>query len=240
MCFPIKNMKKRLRALGAFAAHFLRPFGIAACNLNMRLRRPRLTLAYNARIRDCVLHEPVCIGPGADLRGVQLGAFSYVAGRTLIGVAKIGRFCSIGPNCLIAPGRHPSRDFFSTSPWFYSACVVGNEGWLLRRTFEEFEGVTIEDDVWIGANVVIQDGITVGRGAVIGAGAIVTHDVPAWTIAAGVPAREIGRRFSTPEMERAVEASRWWERSEEELRTLAQAVTPASWQQHIDPKHPYV
>jgi maltose O-acetyltransferase len=51
--------------------------------------------------------------------------------------------------------------------------------------------VVIEDDVWIGTHAVILPGVTVGHGAVIGAGAVVTHDVPANAIAAGVPARVI-------------------------------------------------
>lgn len=55
------------------------------------------------------------------------------------------------------------------------------------------QGITIEDDVWIGAAAVITDGVTVGRGAVVAAGAVVTKDVPPYTVVAGVPARAIRR-----------------------------------------------
>lgn len=54
--------------------------------------------------------------------------------------------------------------------------------------------IRIENDVWIGANCVILPGVSIGSGAIIGAGAVVTKDVPKFTIAAGVPARVIRRR----------------------------------------------
>jgi acetyltransferase-like isoleucine patch superfamily enzyme len=55
-------------------------------------------------------------------------------------------------------------------------------------------GVTLEDDVWLGAGVTITPGVTVYRGAVIGAGSVVTRDVPAFEIHAGIPAIRIGTR----------------------------------------------
>jgi len=55
-------------------------------------------------------------------------------------------------------------------------------------------GLTIGDDVWIGANAVVLPGVVVGTGAVIAAGAVVTADVPPYAVAAGVPARVVGER----------------------------------------------
>lgn len=54
--------------------------------------------------------------------------------------------------------------------------------------------VIIEEDVWIGANCVITPDVRIGRGAIVGAGAVVTRNVAPFSIVAGVPAREIGRR----------------------------------------------
>lgn len=56
------------------------------------------------------------------------------------------------------------------------------------------QGIVIEDDVWIGANVTIVDGVTVGRGSVIGAGAVVTRDIPPYSIAIGTPAKPVKDR----------------------------------------------
>jgi acetyltransferase-like isoleucine patch superfamily enzyme len=57
-----------------------------------------------------------------------------------------------------------------------------------------YQSVTIEDDVWIGANVIILPGVTVGKGAIVGAGAVVTKDVLPYTVVGGVPARLIKQR----------------------------------------------
>ena len=55
-------------------------------------------------------------------------------------------------------------------------------------------GIKIEDDVWIGAGAIILDGVTIGRGSVIGAGAVVTKNIPPYSVAVGVPARVIKKR----------------------------------------------
>jgi acetyltransferase-like isoleucine patch superfamily enzyme len=53
------------------------------------------------------------------------------------------------------------------------------------------QGISIEDDVWIGAGAIVTDGVRIGQGAVVAAGAVVTKDVPAHTVVAGIPAREV-------------------------------------------------
>jgi acetyltransferase-like isoleucine patch superfamily enzyme len=55
------------------------------------------------------------------------------------------------------------------------------------------EGITIEDDVWIGSGAVVTDGVTIGRGAVVAAGSVVTQDVEPFTVVGGVPARVLRR-----------------------------------------------
>lgn len=55
--------------------------------------------------------------------------------------------------------------------------------------------VKLEDNLWIGINVIIMPGVTIKEGAIIGANAVVTHDVEKYTVMAGVPARKIGNRY---------------------------------------------
>ncbi len=58
--------------------------------------------------------------------------------------------------------------------------------------------IVIEDDVWLGASVIVLGGVTVGRGSVVGAGTVVTQDLPPYSIARGVPARVVGMRGDEP------------------------------------------
>jgi acetyltransferase-like isoleucine patch superfamily enzyme len=69
-----------------------------------------------------------------------------------------------------------------------------NPSQLISEQGVSYEGIVIEDDVWISSKATILDGVTIGKGAVIGAGAVVTHSIPPYTIAVGVPARPIRLR----------------------------------------------
>lgn len=68
---------------------------------------------------------------------------------------------------------------------FMDIVTIGQPAWITLND----STVTIEDDAWIGCNVVILKGVTIGKGAVIGAGSVVTHDIPAHAIAHGNPAK---------------------------------------------------
>lgn len=65
---------------------------------------------------------------------------------------------------------------------------------MMHQGFEEEKPVVIGNDVWIGDRAIILSGVNVGDGAIIAAGAVVTHDVPPYTIVAGIPARVIKER----------------------------------------------
>ena len=88
-------------------------------------------------------------------------------------------FVTIGDDCFIGPGVH-----------IYTACHSTNP--TERNTRKEWaEPVTIGNNVWIGGNVTILPGVTIGDNCTIGAGSVVTHDIPANSIAAGNPAKVI-------------------------------------------------
>ena len=70
---------------------------------------------------------------------------------------------------------------------------IGKEQKMYMQTYDEGQ-IIIEDDVWIGANVIILKNVTISKGAVIGAGSVVTKDVPSYAIAAGNPAKVLRYR----------------------------------------------
>ena len=129
----------------------------------------------------------------------KIGSYSYIGCQTHITKSTIGRYCSIANNVSIGQGEHP-LDRISTSAWFY------DNPWETLTSGE----CVIDSDVWIGVDAIILRGVKIGVGAVVAANAVVTKDVPAFAIVAGVPARLIQYRFSS-EQQQEILASRWWE-----------------------------
>lgn len=145
--------------------------------------------------------------------GISVGKYTYGCYKTDGSIAKgtkIGAFCAIAPGVRIGGMNHP-LEFVSTHPFLY----------YKDRGFVEFtdngivsdgnKSVVIGDDVWIGQNAIILPGIHVGKGAVIGAGAIVTKDIPDYSIAVGVPAKVIKKRFNDDVVEKlkSIEWAKW-------------------------------
>lgn len=141
-----------------------------------------------------------------------LGDFSYVNYNSIVNVETIGKFCSIGPNCVIGLGNHPTKKFVSTSPYLYT------KGIFLDRTYyDEHPPVSIGNDVWIGANVVVVNGIKIGDGAIIAANSVLSEDVPPYSVYGGCPACFIRKRFTDDEIEFLLNF-RWWERGMEWIK----------------------
>jgi acetyltransferase-like isoleucine patch superfamily enzyme len=90
----------------------------------------------------------------------------------------IGDCCLFGLNVLIIAGNHPTN----------------NPAIPFRRQDSIPSKIIIENDCWIGANVVISKSVIIGQGSVIGANSVVTHDIPQYTVAVGAPAKVIKNR----------------------------------------------
>ncbi len=165
------------------------------------------------------------VADNATFRG-YMGYGSYIGGNSSID-GKIGRYSSVSYNVITVSGNHPSSDFVSTHPAFFSAAKQAGFSYVDESIFEETtyaEGkykTVIGNDVWIGANVLIMSGVHIGDGAIIAAGAVVTRDVEPYEIVGGVPAKRIRMRFSEEQIS-YLQGLRWWDKPNQWLKENAE------------------
>ncbi|WP_246562931.1 acyltransferase [Streptomyces roseirectus] len=140
----------------------------------------------------CYVAESAAVFPD----WLRLGDDSYIAAHAYVtGEVTAGSDCTLNPYTTVRGkvtlgnavriGAHTSLLGFNHS--------MAPDRPVFRQP-QTSRGITIGDDVWIGSHVVVVDGVTVGDHCVIGAGAVVTKDLPAWTVAAGNPARPLRDR----------------------------------------------
>lgn len=146
-----------------------------------------------------------------------VGNNNYFGDRVMVGNVTIGNYCSFGPEVKLAQSQHSI--FYITT---YQKISGHNIGYTLNQN-----RAVIENDVWVGANAVIMQGVHIGTGAVVGANAVVTHDVPSYAIVAGVPAKLIRYRFSEDDINKLLK-SEWWkydlDKAREKVKELEKLV----------------
>lgn len=136
----------------------------------------------------------------------------------------IGKFCSIacGAKFLFNSANH-SLTSLSTYPFPIFFEEWGLERAQVTRAWDHKGDIVIGNDVWIGYEAVILAGVTIGDGAIIGTRAVVTKDVPPYTIVGGVPAKPIRKRFPNDTIA-ALLALRWWDWPEERIAAHLDAI----------------
>lgn len=129
--------------------------------------------------KGCLVEPYVNFGKG---KNIQIGNMCQINERVYIQSGKIGNYVLIAPNTSILGMFHN-----------YASVDIPM---ALQGITREIPPV-IEDDVWIGRNVVIMPGVFIGKGSIIGANAVVTKDVEPYSIVGGVPAKLIRKREKT-------------------------------------------
>jgi acetyltransferase-like isoleucine patch superfamily enzyme len=140
-------------------------------NVLEALRDGRLEIGENA-----LLEPQVWITTGADAR-VRIGEGTFLNIGVMVAaveLVEIGAHCMLANGCFITDGAHRFDDPETPVPW---------QGFTTKGP------TRIGDNCWLGANVVVTSGVTIGERCVIGANSVVTRDVPAFSIAAGAPAK---------------------------------------------------
>jgi phosphonate metabolism protein (transferase hexapeptide repeat family) len=172
---------------------------------------------------DCVIRNSdfgpwTEVGAGSLILNSSFGAYSYCTRLCDIANATVGRFVNIASLVRIGPTDHPmsrasQHHFLYRSNDYWEDAAPDADFFAARAA----RRAVIGHDVWIGHGAIVRPEVTVGDGAVIGAGAVVTRDVAPYAIVAGVPAREIGRRFPSAIAERLRRLA-WWDWDHARLR----------------------
>jgi acetyltransferase-like isoleucine patch superfamily enzyme len=126
----------------------------------------------------------------------KIGKFNYLGMYSFFKNVKMGNYCSIAAGVQVGGMEHPYH-FGSTSVKLFPKIML------------EEKMTIIEDDVWIGANAIIRQGITLGRGSIVGAGAVVTHDIEPYAIYVGSPAKRLKFRFQADKQVALFESKYW-------------------------------
>lgn len=132
------------------------------------------------------LERGVDIGCAGDDCTIEIGGNTFIGPYTCIGGpgnVKIGKHCLIAAHVGIVANNHVFSDPVQN---------IRDQG-LTKK------GIEIGDDCWLGYGVKVLDGVTIGKGSVIGAGAVVTKNLPPYSVAVGVPAKAIGSRQQVKE-----------------------------------------
>ncbi|OUZ14862.1 CatB-related O-acetyltransferase [Enterococcus cecorum] len=186
--------------------------------IKVNLTKKNVKVALSCKLRPgSIITGPVKIGRKSFFRG-ELGSYSYIGENCRL-YARVGKFCSISSNVKVVDASHPIH-FISTSPVFYSTAKQANSTFVEEDMYDDMLTLPnsvfpceIGNDVWIGENVIIKGGVTIGDGACIAMGAVVTKDVPPYSIVAGIPAKVIKYRFDADKIKILLE-TKWWERDD--------------------------
>lgn len=166
------------------------------------------------------------IGRNTIINNTRIGFASYIGDESNLSDTRIGRYSCISHRVTVVEGRHPTHSFVSIHPAFFNC--RRSFSYVDKDLFEEYTyldenekiAVEIGNDVWIGYGVRIMPCVTIHDGAVVAAGALVTKDVPSYSIVAGVPAKIIGQRFSDAEI-KFLQETKWWEKDQDWLKQHA-------------------
>lgn len=180
----------------------------------------------NITVGDCTIYNDFVNDPRDFQKNNVLYHYPINHDRLII-----GKFCSIacGSKFLLTSANHTMRSLSSyTFPIFFEEWGLDKKN--ITDAWDNKGDIVIGSDVWIGYEAVILSGVTVGDGAIIGARAVVTKDVPPYTIVGGVPAKPIRKRFDDQTIT-ALQTLRWWDWPKEKIAESIAAIQSGNIEQ---------
>jgi acetyltransferase-like isoleucine patch superfamily enzyme len=182
--------------------------------LNTIEKKDKVTLSgFSRGIQNVTFEGKNAVPDGCNFSGkIKIGYATTLGYRNLLGgTISIGKYCQLGVDVALHATNHP----ISYMTTYINKNLFDGE----LKSLKQENVIAIGHDVWIGHGVIIVGNVTVGNGAIIAAGSVVTKDIPPYTIVAGVPAKEIRKRFSDSIIQ-DIEALQWWDKSEAELEEI--------------------
>lgn len=154
------------------------------------------------------IDKTATVNSGCSVFKSSIGRGSYLGYDCEIINTDIGAFCSLASGIHIGLAEHPIY-WVSTSPVFQDVVNSSVNIKYAQLPSLPSKRTIIENDVWIGTNVIIKAGVKICNGAVVASGSVVTKDVEPYAIVGGCPARLIKFRFDSDMIQRLL-ASQWW------------------------------
>jgi len=168
---------------------------------NITIRHPqKITIGNNSFIDENVVLD----AKGINNEGITISEHVIIGRNTILsckgGSIHLSDYCNISANCSLLS---------ETKIRLGKYCFLAGHCYLVAGGSHRFErtdipimfqpsldkgGISVGEDVWIGASVTVLDGISIGKGSIIGAGAVVRESLPEYSIAAGIPAKKIKDR----------------------------------------------
>lgn len=182
--------------------------------LNTIEKKDKVTLSgFSRGIQNITFEGKNAVPDGCNFSGkIKIGYATTLGYRNLLGgTISIGKYCQLGVDVALHATNHP----ISYMTTYINKNLFDGD----LKSLKQENVIAIGHDVWIGHGVIIVGNVTVGNGAIIAAGSVVTKDIPPYTIVAGVPAKEVRKRFSDSIIQE-IEALQWWDKSEAELEKI--------------------
>lgn len=191
-------------------------------NFNVRLFNSSVgdysSILSKTEINNSTIGNYCSIGTLNYVFNSSINNYSYTGLLTSIARTDIGSFCSIANKVSIGATKHP-MDSVSTHPFTYRTefgSLLGADK-LSAQDDHESERTELGNDIWVGHGVIIMPGIKINHGAIIGAGAVVTKDIPPYSVVAGIPAKVIKFRTSSENIDKLLSIA-WWNWSRDTIK----------------------
>ncbi len=168
---------------------------------------------FSRGLQNVTFEGKNAVPDGCNFSGkIKIGYATTLGYRNLLGgTISIGKYCQLGVDVALHATNHP----ISYMTTYINKNLFDGE----LKSLKQENVIAIGHDVWLGHGVVIVGNVTVGNGAIIAAGSVITKDVEPYAIVAGVPAKEIRKRFSDTIIQE-IETLQWWDKSEQELEKI--------------------